>query len=124
MLVLLKRVVATEKYMITLHGTHPAARPLNNPRGVHRQIFVDNFHWGEGIVKYSMSLNNKRYHTSNGRTIERPTTKQRSAIDGEIRIIYAEKPYTYLKCMLTKSIRRFFNGIRDHYNSPSKGLRN
>lgn len=50
-LVHLKRVVATDKDIITLHGTHPAAQPLNNPRGVYRQIFVDNFHWGEGIVK-------------------------------------------------------------------------
>lgn len=57
MFVHLKRVVATDKDIITLHGTHPAAQPFNNPRGVQRQIlFFDKFHWGEGIVKYSMSL--------------------------------------------------------------------
>lgn len=56
MFVHLKRVVATDKDIITLHGTHPAAQPLNNPSGVHRQILFDNFRWGEGIVKYSMSL--------------------------------------------------------------------
>lgn len=56
MFVNLKRVVATDKDIITLHGTHPAAQPFNNPRGVHRQIFFDSFHWGEGIVRYNMSL--------------------------------------------------------------------
>lgn len=51
MFVHLKRVVLTDKDIITLHGTHPAVQTLNNPRGVHRQIFFDNFHWEQGIVK-------------------------------------------------------------------------
>lgn len=52
----LEMVVGTDKDIITLQSTHLAGQPLNNPRGVHRQILFDNFHWEEGIVKYSMSL--------------------------------------------------------------------